>query len=73
MNPSTTEGVFDVRGTELVLFIAGGIVTVVVFAVAVWLYRASVREHRAQLDAERREREAKDAAGARDSAKDGAA
>ena len=71
MNPSTTEGVFDVRGTELVLFV--GSVTVVVLAVAVWLYRASVREHRAQLDAERREREAKDAAGARDSAKDGAA
>jgi len=58
-------------------------VTVVVLAVAVWLYRASVREHGAQLDAERREREeadaaamrreAKDAAGVRPPAKDGGA
>lgn len=56
MDVSASESVFAFKGTELVLFIGGAVVTLAVFAIAVWLYRMSSREHREQLERERRER-----------------
>jgi len=52
-------GVFEFKGTEMVLFVGGAIITVAVFAFALWLFRRASREHDAQEEAERREREAK--------------
>jgi hypothetical protein len=63
-NPASVDGtldsgVFDFKGTEMVLFIGGAIVTVAVFTFALWLFRRASREHAEQEEAERREREAK--------------
>jgi hypothetical protein len=61
MNPTPTDGgVFAVQGTELVLFLGGAVVTVMVLALGIWLFVRASREHRAQEDAERRERNARD-------------
>jgi type VI protein secretion system component VasK len=55
--PATApEGVLDYRSTEFLLLALGVVMTIVAFAVGIWLYRAALREHRAQLEAERRER-----------------
>lgn len=55
--PATApEGVLDYRSTEFLLLALGVVMTVVAFTVGIWLYRAALREHRAQLEIERRER-----------------
>ena len=65
MNPAATmdgsldSGVFDFKGTEMVLFVGGAVVTVAVFAFALWLFRRASREHAAQEERERIEREIK--------------
>ena len=50
------QGVFDAQGTEIALFIAGGVVTVAVFCIAAWLYMHASREERQQRERERKER-----------------
>ena len=45
----------DFKATELVLFVGGAVLTVAVFVVAVLLFRAASREHRQQLERERKE------------------
>ncbi|MFM7052433.1 MAG: hypothetical protein ACKOYN_09925 [Planctomycetota bacterium] len=50
------QGVFDAHGTEVALFIAGGVVMVVVFGIAAWLFVHASREERRQREAERKER-----------------
>ena len=57
MNPSEAEGVLDVRLTEIALFVGGGIVTVMVLALAIWLFVRASREEREQEELERRDRE----------------
>jgi hypothetical protein len=49
-------GPLEFHGTELVLFIGGAVLTIAVFVVAVLLYRHASREHRAELERERKER-----------------
>ena len=49
-------GALELRGTEFVLFLGGAALTVAVLVVAVLLYRHASREHRAELDRERKER-----------------
>lgn len=46
----------DYKATEVVLFIGGGLLTVAVFVIAVLLYRMANREHRQQIERERKER-----------------
>ncbi len=46
----------DFRGTEFVLFLGGAVLTVVVLVLAVVLYRHASREHREELERERKER-----------------
>ena len=48
MNPSEAEGVLDVRLTEIALFVGGGIVTLMVLALAIWLFVRASREEREQ-------------------------
>jgi len=50
------QGVFDVQGTELALFVAGAVVTLVVLSIAVWLFIHASRDERAQRERERKER-----------------
>lgn len=47
----------DLHATEFVLFIGGAVLTVSVFVVSILLYRHASREHRAELDRERKEQE----------------
>lgn len=49
-------GVFDAHGTEIALFVAGGVVTLVVLGIAAWLFMHASREERRQREAERKER-----------------
>jgi hypothetical protein len=53
---SASSPVLDYRSTEFLLLALGIVMTVVAFAVGVWLFRAALREHRLQLERERRER-----------------
>ncbi|MFM7260725.1 MAG: hypothetical protein ACKO3W_08985 [bacterium] len=48
--------VLDFRSTEFLLLALGVVMTVIAFTVGIWLFRAALREHRAQLELERRER-----------------
>jgi hypothetical protein len=57
VNPSGAEGVLDVRLTEIALFVGGGIVTLMVLALAIWLFVRASREEREQEELERRDRE----------------
>jgi ABC-type nickel/cobalt efflux system permease component RcnA len=57
VNPSGAEGVLDVRLTEIALFVGGGIVTLMVLALAIWLFVRASREEREQEERERRDRE----------------
>ena len=56
------EGVLDVRMTEIALFIGGGVVTVMLLALAIWLFVRASREEDAREREERAERDRKDAA-----------
>jgi CHASE1-domain containing sensor protein len=47
----------DFKMTEIVLFIGGALLTVSVLGIAVVLYRVASREHRAELERERKERD----------------
>ena len=49
--------VLSFRGTEFVLLVLGAVMTVVALVVGILLYRVAIREHRAQLERERRGRE----------------
>jgi cytochrome c-type biogenesis protein CcmH/NrfF len=51
----------EFKMTEVVLFIGGAVLTVAVFVIAVLLYRVASREHRQQLEQERREQSRKGA------------
>jgi heme exporter protein D len=46
----------DYQATEFVLLVLGAVMTVVALVVGILLYRAAVREHRAQLEREEREK-----------------
>lgn len=59
MNPPP-EGVLDVRMTEIALFVGGGIVTVMVLALAIWLFVRASREEQAREESERREAETRE-------------
>ena len=65
--PPPDEGVFDIRATELALFIGGALATLLTLAVAAWLFVRASREER-----ERARREAEGARDARDSSAGGA-
>ncbi len=65
--PPPDEGVFDIRATELALFIGGALATLLTLAVAAWLFVRASREER-----ERARREAEGARDARDSSGRGA-
>lgn len=56
--PTVPESVFDYRSTEFLLLALGVVMTIGVLITAIWLLRAAVREHRAQLEREERERAA---------------
>ena len=58
MTGAPDEHVLSFRGTEFVLLVLGAVMTVVALVVGVLLFRIATREHRAQLERERREREA---------------
>ena len=45
----------DFKSTEIVLFIGGAVLTIAVFVIAIVLYRVASREHRQQLESERKE------------------
>jgi uncharacterized membrane protein YciS (DUF1049 family) len=55
VNPSVSESVFDFRGTEVALFVAGAIITIFIFGFSVWLFVRAAREQRVQEELERRE------------------
>lgn len=59
MEPLTAAGesVFDYRSTEFLLLALGAVMTIGVLIAAIWLLRAAIREHRAQLQREQNERE----------------
>lgn len=61
MNPAPTEGIFDANTGELVLFIGGGVVTVMVLALGIWLFVRASREEHAQVERDLREAEKKKA------------
>lgn len=61
------EGVFDIRATELALFIGGALATLLTLAVAAWLFVRASREER-----ERARREAERAGDPRDGSSGGA-
>lgn len=44
------EGVLEVRSTELMLFIAGGVATLAVLALAIWIFVRAMREERERKD-----------------------
>jgi cytochrome c-type biogenesis protein CcmH/NrfF len=46
----------DFKSTEIVLFVGGAVLTLAVFVIAVVLFRMASREHRKQLEHERKER-----------------
>jgi heme exporter protein D len=46
----------DYKATEFVLLVLGAVMTVVALVVGILLFRAAVREHRAQLEREEREK-----------------
>jgi hypothetical protein len=50
------EGILDARLTEIALFVGGGIVTVMVLALAIWLFVRASREERERAEFESRER-----------------
>jgi cytochrome c-type biogenesis protein CcmH/NrfF len=52
----TDSAVPDFKSTEIVLFIGGAVLTIAVFVIAVVLFRVANREHRQQLERERKER-----------------
>ncbi len=54
------EGILDARLTEIALFVGGGIVTVMVLALAIWLFVRASREEREREEFEAREREARE-------------
>ena len=54
---AATESVFDFRSTEFLLVALGVVMTIAVLVAGIWLFRAASREHRVQLERERRERE----------------
>jgi hypothetical protein len=56
-----SEGVLDVRMTEIALLVGGGIVTVMVLALAIWLFVRASREEREREEREAREREEREA------------
>lgn len=58
MDPSAvaTESVFDFRSTEFLLVALGAVMTIAALIAGIWLFRAASREHRVQLERERRER-----------------
>ena len=45
----------DYKATEFVLLVLGAVMTVAALVVGILLYRAAVREHRTQLEREKRE------------------
>jgi hypothetical protein len=46
VTPPPDEGVFDIRATELALFIGGALATLLTLAVAAWLFVRASREER---------------------------
>lgn len=56
MNNTTASPVFDFKSAEFVLLAGGAVLTVVVFVIAVLLFRMASREHRKQVEREQRER-----------------
>jgi hypothetical protein len=57
--PAAGESVFDYRSTEFLLLALGVVMTIGVLIAASWLLRTAIREHRAQLQREQKERESK--------------
>jgi ABC-type nickel/cobalt efflux system permease component RcnA len=55
-----TEGLLDARLTEMMLFVGGGLATVLVLALAIWLFVRATREEEAR-EKEERERHGLDA------------
>jgi Tfp pilus assembly protein PilN len=45
----------DYKATEFVLLVLGAVMTLAALVVGILLYRLAVREHRAQLEREKRE------------------
>jgi len=56
--PASGESVFDYRSTEFLLLALGVVMTIGVLIAGIWLLRTAMREHRLQLEREKREREA---------------
>ncbi|MEY2795437.1 MAG: hypothetical protein RIR10_1153 [Planctomycetota bacterium] len=56
--PAAGESVFDYRSTEFLLLALGVVMTIGVLIAGIWLLRTAMREHRLQLEREKREREA---------------
>ena len=55
MNDASTSPVFDFKSAEFVLLAGGAALTVVVFVIAIILFRMASREHRKQVEREQRE------------------
>lgn len=44
------EGMFELRTTELILFLGGGVATLAVLSLAVWIFVRAMREERGGKD-----------------------